>query len=166
MKKHRKYLHNLVSVNINRLVNHDGSFELQMGLHTLSLVPETYGKRCFLAVFINNQRQQMQWDLYERPHVGRLRNGAVIGHRFDSVYYVIGGDGRRYRHLFLCPETCRLGVRTDFFPNHRAYPRGKAREASKTFKERCRAMERELFGEKDEFMAEYRKREKLSRFGN
>src|SRR5262249_11855020 len=46
MKKPRKYLHNLISVNINRLVNYDGSFEYQFDGNTLSLVPESHGKRC------------------------------------------------------------------------------------------------------------------------
>ena len=88
----------------------------------------------------------MQWDLYERRHAGRLKN-AVIGHRYDVVYYVVSG-GRRFRHLFIDPETNRLGVRTDFYPDHnRAYVRGKVREAEKSFREQAREMERELFPE-------------------
>ena len=146
MKKQRRYLRDLIPININRLVLYDGSFEYQVDGNTLSLVPESYGKRCFLSVFINNQRQPMQWDLYERRHAGRLKN-AVIGHRYDVVYYVVSG-GRRFRHLFIDPETNRLGVRTDFYPDHnRAYVRGKVREAEKSFREQAREMERELFPE-------------------
>jgi hypothetical protein len=146
MTKPRKYLRDLIPININRLVLYDGSFEYHFDGNTLSLVPESFGKRCFLAVFINGIRQQMSWDLYERRHAGRLKN-AVIGHRYDVVYYVVSG-GRRFRHLFLCSETNRLGTRVDFFPDHnRAYERGKARDESKTFREQCKEMEELLFPE-------------------
>jgi len=165
MKKQRKYLKDLIPVKVNKLVLYDGSFEFQFDGNTLSLVPETYGKWCFLAVFINNQRQPMQWELSARPHVGRLANGAVIGYRYDQVYYVVSGS-RRYRHLFIDPETMTIGVRTDFFPDHnRAYPRGKEREGNGISREQVKAQYEELFGEKDEFMREFKKREKLSRFG-
>ena len=99
------------------------------------------------------------------PHAGRLRNGGHIPYRCDERYFVVS-EGRRFAHLFIDPETMMVGTRTDFFPHHwAAYPRGKAKEESKTFQEQCRAMERELFGEKDEFTREYEKRLKLSRFG-
>ena len=100
MKKQRKYLKDLIAININKLVLYDGSFEYQFDGNTLSLVPGKYGKRCFLAVFINGIRQQMSWDLYERPHRGKLNNSQVP-YRNETVFYVVGGDGRRYRHLFL-----------------------------------------------------------------
>src|SRR5262249_389016 len=116
MTKPRKYLHNLIPININRLVNYDGSFEYQFDGKTLSLVPETYGKQCFLVVFIEGIRQPMLWELSARPHRGRLANGAVIGYRYDEVFYVIGGDGRRYASLYLDPETRRIGTRRDWFP--------------------------------------------------
>src|SRR5215471_10968548 len=73
MKKSRKYLKDLIPISINRLVLYDGSFEFHFDGNTLSLVPETYGKRSFLTVFVNNIRQSMSWDLYERPHRGRLK---------------------------------------------------------------------------------------------
>ena len=104
MKQKRRYLKDLIPVDINKLVLYDGSFEYSFNGNTLSLVPENYGKRCFLSVFINGIRQQMSWDLHERPHRGRLKY-SQIPYRNETVFYVIGGDGRRYRHLFLCPVT-------------------------------------------------------------
>jgi hypothetical protein len=144
-KKQRKYLKDLIAVNINKLVLYDGSFEYQFDGNTLSLVPENYGKRCFLAVFINGIRQQMSWDLCERPHRGTLKNSQIPYNR-DTVFYVIGADGRRYRHLFLCPETNRLGTRVDFYPDHnRAYPRGKAKESGRPTRKEIDEMTRALF---------------------
>jgi len=165
MTKPRKYLHNLIPIRINRLVNYDGSFEYQFDGNTLSLVPESHGKRCFLSVFINGIRQPMKWTLSSQPHKGKLRNGAIIGYRYDEKYFVVGADGRRYAYLYLCPETCRIGTRRDFFPPHgtwNAYPR---RKDDKSFREQAKAQYQELFGEKDEFMREYKKLEKRSRFG-
>lgn len=135
MTKPRKYLHNLIPISISRLVNYDGSFEYQFDGKTLSMVPESHGKRCLLSVFINNIRQPMQWELFAREHKGRLANGTVIGYRYDQVYYIIGGDGRRYAYLYLCPETRRIGTRRDHFPpsgTWNAYPR---RKEDKSFRE-------------------------------
>jgi hypothetical protein len=162
-KKRRKYLKDLIAVDINKLVLYDGSFEYQFDGNTLSLVPENYGKRCFLVVFVNNQRQPMQRDLYERPHVGRLRNGGRVPYHNEYTYYVIGSDGRRYRHLFLDAESNRLGVRTDFYPDHnRAYPRKGSKDED--FRSQCKRMEKELFGE-DEWEAFHRRTVLKSRFG-
>src|SRR5215471_1645156 len=117
MKKQRKYLHNLVSVNINRLVNHDGSFELQIGSHTLSLVPETFAKQGFIALFIDNIRQPMQWTLSEMRHGGVLRNGGKVPYHKETRFFVMGSDGRRYAHLFVDVEDFKIGTRRDFFGN-------------------------------------------------
>src|SRR5262245_8587159 len=147
MKKKRRYLKDLIPVNINSLVLETGYFELQIGDKLLSLAPDRCPDGSYvISLFLNHLRQPKTWLLSARPHVGRLNNGAQIPYSHDEAYYCIGSDGRRYRHLFIDPEHCRIGVRTDFFPDHnRAYPRGKARQASKTFREQCRAMERELF---------------------
>src|SRR5215469_17508989 len=98
MKNPRKYLRDLIPINVNRLVLYDGSFEYHFDGNTLSLVPETYGKRCFLAVFINGIRQPISWDLHERPHRGTLKY-SQIPYPNEVVYYVVSG-GRRFRHLF------------------------------------------------------------------
>src|SRR5262249_53894842 len=98
-----------------------------------------------------------------RDHVRSFGGYNTYAH--DEVYYVVSG-GRRFAHLFIDPETMMIGTRTDFFPDHNAaYPRGKAREANKTFKEQCREMEKELFEEKDEWTAFHRKTVLKSRLG-
>jgi len=146
MKKQRKYLKDLIAININKLVLYDGSFEYQFDGNTLSLVPGKYGKRCFLAVFINGIRQQMSWDLYERPHRGTLKNSQIPYNR-DTVFYVVSG-GRRFRHLFIDPETKRIGTRVDFFADHNlAYPRGKAKESGRPSRKEIDEMTRALFPE-------------------
>src|SRR5262249_7235393 len=126
-KKRRKYLKDLIAVNINRLVLVDGYFELQIGDIHLSLAPERHPNgRYYVTLFVNHLRQPKTWALSARPHVGRLKNGATIPYAHDEVYYCIGSDGRRYRHLFIDPEHCRIGVRTDFYPDKNlAYPRGR-----------------------------------------
>jgi len=146
MKKQRKYLKDLIPININELVLATGYFEIQIGGILLSLAPERYPNgRYYVTVFRNHIRQPMSWELSARPHVGRLKNGGHIPYRNDEVYYVVSG-GRRYRHLFIDSETMMVGTRTDFFPHHwQAYARGKAKEKKMSFKEQCRAMEEELF---------------------
>src|SRR5262245_48016348 len=98
MKKQRRYLHNLVSVNVNKLVNHDGSFDLQIGSHTLSLIPETYGKQAFVSLFVDGCRQPMSWALSEMRHGGRLQHGGHVPYHKETRYFVVGNDGRRYAH--------------------------------------------------------------------
>jgi len=165
MKKQRKYLHNLISVNINRIVNYDGSFEFHFDGNTLSLVPENVGKQCFLSVFVNGIRQQMQWALSSQPHVGKLRNGATIGYRFDEKWFVVGGDGRRYTHLYLCPETKRIGTRRDWFPPQGTWNAYDRRRKDMSLHDQAKALERELFETKDPVLRDFEKREKRSRFG-
>src|SRR5262249_465384 len=146
MTKQRKFLKDLIPVNINELVLATGYFELQIGGIHLSLAPERAPNgRYYVTLFRNHLRQPETWELSARPHVGRLQRGGHIPYRNDEVYYGVSG-GRRYRHLFIDSETMMIGTRTDFFPRvNDAYPRGRAREASKSFQEQCRAMERELF---------------------
>ena len=165
MTKPRKYLHNLIPISINRLVNYDGSFEYQFDGNTLSLVPESHGKRCFLSVFINGIRQPMKWTLSSQPHKGKLRNGAIIGHRYEEKYFVVGGDGRRYAHLYLCPETRRIATRRDWFPPQGTWNAYARRKEDMSLHDQAKALARELFETKDPFMREHEKREKRSRFG-
>jgi len=166
MKKRRKYLKDLIPVNINKLVLETGYFELQIGDKLLSLAPDRCPDGSYvISLFVNHLRQPKTWELSARPHVGRLRNGGHVPYAHDEVYYVVSGS-RRFRHLFIDPETMMVGTRTDFFPHHwAAYPRGKAREENKSFKEQCRAMEKALFGE-DEWTAFHRKTVLKSRFGH
>jgi len=163
MKKKRKYLHNLVSVDINRLVNHDGSFELQIGSHTVFLVPETFGKQAFIAMFIDHCRQPMSWPLSEMRHEGVLRNGGRIPYHKETRFFVLGSDGRRYAHLFIDEENYKIGTRRDFFGNDwNAYPR---RRQDMSLHDQAIALERELFETKEPFMREHERRLKRSRLG-
>src|SRR5262249_44615665 len=150
MKKKRRYLKDLIPVNINKLVLETDYFEVQIGDTLLSLNPERHPNgRYYVVLFRNHLRQPECWELSARPHVGRLRNGGHIPYRNDEVYFVVS-QGRRFAHLFICPDTMMVGTRIDFFPKHwAAYPRGKTKAGSKSFEDQCREMERELFGEKD-----------------
>src|SRR5262245_54331606 len=101
------------------------------------------------------------------PHRGRLQRGGSIPYRNDEVYFVLGPEGHRFRHLFIDPEDMRVGTRLDFFPRHwRAYPRGKAKQENKNFHDQCREMEKELFQEWDGFSRDYEARKKLSHFNS
>jgi hypothetical protein len=148
MKKKRRYLKDLIPVDINKLVLKTGYFEIEIGGVFLSLAPERHhNEKYYVTMFRNHLRQPECWELSARPHTGRLKNGAQIPYSHDEVYYVLSGS-RRFRHLFIDPETMMIGTRTDFYPDHnRAYPRGKAREANKSFREQAREMEKALFGE-------------------
>src|SRR5262245_32301902 len=146
MKKQRKYLKDLIPININSLFLETGYYELQIGDIHLSLAPERHPSgKYYVTLFRNNIRQPMQWELSARPHVGRLKNGAQIPYSHDEVFYAVGTDGRRYRHLFIDGEHCRIGVRTDFFANNNAaYREPRSGRLSRT---QIEAMGRELFPE-------------------
>lgn len=154
----------LLPVNINELVLATGYFEVEIGGVPLSLAPERHPNgRYYVTLFVNHLRQPKTWELSARPHNGHLRQGGYVPYANDETYYVIGTDGKRYRHLFIDPEHCRIGVRTDFFPHHwQAYPR---RQNEKSLHDQAKALEKELFETTDEFTREYEKRLKLSRFG-
>jgi len=163
MKKRRRYLKDLIAIDINRLVLETGYFEIQIGDILLSLAPERCpGKGYIVSLFTNHLRQHKFWELSAKPHNGRLRNGGSIPYRSDETFYVIGSDGRRYRHLFIDPEEMRIGVRSDFYPHHwQAYPRGKAKENGVPTKDAIEKINRELFG-LDEFTEDYQKRLRTS----
>jgi hypothetical protein len=165
MTKRRKYLKDLIPININSLVLETGYFEVQIGDTLLSYNPERHPNGCYyVCLFRNHLRQRETWELSARSHSGRLQNGGHIPYRNDEVYYVVS-HGRRYRHLFIDPETLMVGTRTDFFPQPwAAYPRGKAKQENKNFHDQCREMENELFQERDEFLRDYEARKKLSHF--
>src|SRR5262245_61347830 len=139
MTKKRRYLKDLIPVNVNKLVLETGYYEITIGDIHLSLAPERAPNGLYyVTLFRNHLRQPMQWELSARPHTGRLRHGGHIPYRNDEVYYVVS-RGRRFRHLFIDPENMMIGTRADFFPDHnRAYPRRKEREANKSFQEQCR----------------------------
>jgi hypothetical protein len=164
MKKQRRYLKDLIPVNINELVLATGYYELQIGDKLLSLAPERHPNGLYyVTTFKNHLRQHEAWELSARPHKGRLQHGGHIPYHCDEVYYVLS-QGRRFAHLFICPDTMVVGTRIDFFPKDwAAYPRKGSKDES--FESQCKEMEQELFGEKDEFTAEYEKRLKKSYLG-
>ena len=115
MKKQRKYLKDLIPISINRLVLESGYFEVRIGDTLLSLNPERHPNgRYYIALFRNHLRQREAWELSAMPHRGHLRNGGSIPYRCDERYFVVS-HGRRYRHLFIDPETMTVGTRSDFF---------------------------------------------------
>jgi hypothetical protein len=150
MKK-RRYLKDLIPVDINKLVLETGYFEIEIGGVHLSLAPERAPNgRYYVTLFRNHLRQPECWELSARPHRGRLANGASIPYRNDEVYYAVSGD-RRFAFLFIDPEPMRIGTRSDFYPKHwQAYPRGAAKKDGAPSKSAIKAMEKELYGERDE----------------
>ena len=166
MKKQRTYLKDLIPIPINKLVLEDGIFEFPFGDSMLTLVPENYGNKQYLCLFVNNIRQPMQYELYARPHRGRLANGAQIPYRNDAVYYVIS-NGRRFTKLYIDPETFRIGSRIDHFGSsvHRQYKRGKTSGHHAPSQREIDAMSRQLFEERDPFLRGYKKLLRKSRLG-
>ena len=144
MEKKRRYLKDLIPVNINSLVLATGYYELQIGDKLLSLAPDRCPDGSYvISLFVNHLRQQKVWELSARPHVGRLKY-SQIPYSHDEVFYVVGTDGRRYRHLFIDAEHCRIGVRTDFFANNNAtYRELKSGRLSRT---QIKEMGEQLFG--------------------
>jgi len=152
----KKYLCDLIKIDIHQLVNEVGSWERRTRGFDIALVPETFGEECNLVLFLNGQRQPMQWRLSSKPHRGWLQRGGFIPPHNDEVWFVVGSNGKRYRFLFIDPDTTAIGTRDDHFPGgvHRQYRRKKD---GSTFQDQCRAMEKQLFGNPDEFAAFHRK---------
>src|SRR5262245_60701335 len=162
MTKQRRYLKDLLRISVNDLILKTGYWETRLDDgRVISLAPEQFAKKFRLILFINNCRTTTYFEISAQPHRGKLRNGASIPYRYDERYFVIGSNGKRYADLYYCPESCRLGTRVDFYPpsgTWNAYDRRKRDD--KSFKEQCRAMEKELFQERDEFLREHNKRVK------
>jgi hypothetical protein len=60
------YLHELLKIDINRLVLYDDGGTFQIGEYTVTLLPETFGNQEYLQLFINNIRQQKVFMLHSR----------------------------------------------------------------------------------------------------
>jgi hypothetical protein len=152
----KKYLSDLISIDVHKLVNEAGECSRQIGEYQVSLIPEIFGARHFLLLFVNNQRQNKFWELSSQPHNGWLRRNGFIPHHHDQIWFVVGSNGKRYRYLFIDPETTNIGTRDDHFPGgvHRQYRRKKD---GGSFQDQCRAMEKQLFGNRDEFAAFHEK---------
>jgi hypothetical protein len=154
----KKYLCDLIKIDIHKLVNEVGSWETRIRGFDIALVPETFGKACNLVLFVNGQRQPMQWKLSSRPHRGFLQRGGHIPPHHDEVWFAVAGK-KRYRFLYIDDDTMDIGSRDDFFPQgvQRQYRRKETKSVAGGFKDQCRDMEKELFGEKDEFAAFHHK---------
>jgi len=154
----KKYLCDLIRIDIHHLVNFVGSWERRIRGFDIALVPETWGKECNLVLFMNGIRQPMEWKLSARPHRGWLQRGGHIPPHHDFVWYVVS-NGKRFRFLYIDPDMMNIGSRVDFFPEgvQRQYRRKETKKAVGGFRDQCKAMEKVLFGEKDEFAAFHRK---------
>src|SRR5262245_16017337 len=101
MTKQRKHLKDLIPININALVLETGYFEVRLGDTLLSFNPERHPNgKYYVALFRNHLRQHEAWELSAMPHRGRLQHGGSIPYRNDEVYFVLGPEGHRFRHLF------------------------------------------------------------------
>jgi hypothetical protein len=162
----KKFLKNLIPVNINRLVLVTDYYEVQLESGLLSLQPERFpNARYYVCLFKNRIRQPIQWELSSIPHRGVLRHGGHIPYHHDERYFVIGTDGKRYAHLFIDPDRERIGVRTDFFRNNWQAYGEKTEPQFPPSRQQMKKMEEELFGEKDEFLRDYKRRLKASYLG-
>jgi len=73
MKKKRRYLKDLIPVDINKLVLETGYFEIEIAGNLLSLAPERHPNgRYYVTPFKNHIRQQPVGELSAMPHGGRL----------------------------------------------------------------------------------------------
>jgi hypothetical protein len=71
MKKQRKYLKDLISVNINRLVLETGYFEIQIGDILLSLHPERHPNgKYYVTTFRNHLRRPKHGSYPQSPMEG------------------------------------------------------------------------------------------------
>jgi hypothetical protein len=154
-KTNKPYLHDLIRIDIHRLVNEVGYWDGQIGPYLVSLQPERFGKVQFLALHLNNIRQPKEFQLSSQPHRGWLQRNGYIPYYHSEIWYVIS-NGKRYRYLYINPETTEIGTRADHFPGvHRQYLRKDRGEM--TFQDECEEMKRTLFAEKDEFAALHEK---------
>jgi hypothetical protein len=78
------------------------------------LVPERFGGEFFLQLFVDYIRQPKRWLLSSRPLRGKLHRGGFIPWDKSEVWYVVGSNGKRYRHLYIHPEEFSIGTREEF----------------------------------------------------
>jgi hypothetical protein len=155
-RTHKPYISDLVPIDIHRLVTEVGFWDRQIGKYHISLVPDRWGNHYFLQLFVNNIRVDKTFELSSQPHRGWLQRNGYIPYHHDEIWYVIS-NGKRYRYLYINPETTEIGTRTDHFAGvHRQYLRKDRGEM--TFQDEAHEMERKLFEEpKDEFLAFHEK---------
>jgi hypothetical protein len=163
----KKYLSDLIKIDIHKTVNETGYWDRQIGQFHVSLVPELINGKHILSLFVNHLRQPMHWELSFRYHRGWLQHNGFIPHDCSEVWYVVGTNGRRYQFLYIDPESCRIGTRDDHFPAGvtQQYKRQKTNGRHLPSHREIDAMNEQLFGESDAFLREYKKLLLKSRLG-
>jgi hypothetical protein len=77
-----------------------------------------------ICLFVNGELTTQVWQVseVEVPYL-EMNNGEPWPDGSQYAYYVIGADGKRYRHLYICGT--KIGTRTDFGLKYRSPYRSK-----------------------------------------
>jgi hypothetical protein len=111
----RPRVEQLTRIDVHRAVT-DDHWVKTVGGFKISVNPERHRNLDVLTLDVNNVRAPQRWLLSTRTISGRLRNGGKIPWDKSEVWYVTGGNNKRYRFLYINPVTFEIGTRTD----HRA----------------------------------------------
>lgn len=139
----RKYLSDLIRVNVHQTVNEIGSWERSLNGYLISLIPEQFNGNHTLQLFVNRMRQPKCWQLSSQPHKGWLQRNGYIPKDHNEIWYVVGSDGKRYRFLFI--DGTHIGTRFEHFKNHRQMYRQKDVKIDGGLHDQAKIMEKELF---------------------
>ena len=104
----KPHLDTLLKIDVDQLVSGNGYWEQKIQHRSILLACH----QGFLIFYLDGEPVK-QWKLSSQPHHGRLRNGGSIPWECDAIYFVVGADGKRYRHLWLDIETLRVGTRKE-----------------------------------------------------
>jgi hypothetical protein len=81
-----------------------------------------------ICLLVNGEQTTQCWKVVEvEVSYLEMNNGEHWPDGSQYVYYVIGADGKRYRHLYICGT--KIGTRTDFGLKYRSPYRSKKRRA-------------------------------------
>jgi hypothetical protein len=139
-RTHKPYISDLVPIDIHCLVTEVGSWDRQIGKYHITLVPDRWGNHYFLQLFVNNIRVDKTFELSSQPHRGWLQRNGFIPYHHDTIWYVVGSNKKRYRFLYIHPETLEIGTRDD----HQAiYSQRKMKSFNRS---EWKKVEEELFG--------------------
>jgi len=127
----KPYLDTLLKLDIHKIVSTHGDWQQEIQ-HRSVLLDCHQG---FLIFYLDGEPVK-QWKLSSQPHDGRLRNGGSIPWQCDEIYFVVGSDRKRYRHLWLDPETLAIGTRMELGARYnwrrwRSRAKGKAWDADR-----------------------------------
>jgi hypothetical protein len=118
------FLDQLTKLDIHQIVSGNGYWQGKIQNHSVLLDV----RQDFLIFYIDGEPVK-QWRLSSQPHLGKLQHGGRIPWECDEIYFVVGADGKRYRHLWLNLESLEIGTRKELGAryNWRRWPsRGKA----------------------------------------